>query len=105
MLAASAPGDGGICSKDEVDIRAEVVKPGARKYPEDFERAGLGGTVTLAYVIDSLGKIDPNALRTVRATTSPLEAAALAMLLTARLLPADRGRPTGCDEDTAGRQL
>jgi TonB family protein len=95
VLAASAPGNGGICSKDEVDIRAEVVKPGARKYPEDFERAGLGGTATLEYVIDSLGKIDPNSLRTVQATTSPLEAAALAMLLTARFLPADKRAANG----------
>jgi outer membrane biosynthesis protein TonB len=91
---AAAPSDrGAIWLVSVVSQRPVLRAPMRLVYPDSLRRLGLSGSVTLEFVLDTLGRAEPN-IRIVQAAHPALVAPAKAMILSARYRPARvRGRP------------
>lgn len=79
----------------EVDSAAvRDPESGAPIYPEELQRRGIEGWVTLQFVVDTLGHVEPSSVRVANSTSSAFTAAVLEAVPQMRYRPALRnGRP------------
>lgn len=91
--SGSALADAALAS-DLVDDPVVVLSQRPPRYPPALEVAGITGSVRLAFVVDTAGRVEPASLRVVEATAPGFESAAREALLATRFRPARaRGRP------------
>jgi outer membrane biosynthesis protein TonB len=89
LVGGSAPtGAGGLWTADSVDDPVEVIEQPAPRYPPVLAQAGVTGRVELEYVVDTLGRAEPESLRALTSTRPEFEAAARAAILGSRYRPA-----------------
>lgn len=89
-----SPASGVAWSATEVDDPARVLEAGRLRYPATLERAGVTGSVVLAFVVDTLGRVEPASVRVVTASHPGFEAPALEAVLASRFSAARaRGVP------------
>jgi hypothetical protein len=62
----------------------EVIEQPPLSYPPTLAQAGVTGRVELEYVVDTLGRAEPNSLRALTSTRPEFEASARAMVLGSR---------------------
>jgi TonB family protein len=77
-----------IFQESEVDDPPSLVTSGRLRYPPLLAEMGLGGAVTLTFVIDTDGKVDPSAIEILSATHSGFVEAAKEAVGTSRFHPA-----------------
>jgi TonB family protein len=100
-VADGVVGGTGVVARPDAIYEATTVLEGfapavllaqpAPKYPPVLHSAGLGGTVMLEFVIDTLGQVEPVSIRVVESTHRGFEDAARAAVLGARFQPARLG--------------
>lgn len=92
VLGTTLPGDPAApWSADQVDQPTELLGTVTPRYPEAFRRSGIAGTVTLRYVVDSVGRVERGSFQVVEATDSAFALAARDALAGARFRPARAG--------------
>lgn len=77
-----------ILSESEVDDSPVLTVPGALRYPSVLQAAGIEGSVTLSFVIDTLGHVEPDGITIDNASHPGFVAAARNAVLTSRFHPA-----------------
>ncbi len=77
-----------IFLESEVDELPSLLSPGRLRYPPVLAEAGIAGAVTLTFVIDAEGKVDPSAIEILAATHAGFVAAAKEAVSTSRFRPA-----------------
>lgn len=77
-----------IFREAEVDELPSLLTPGRLRYPAVLAEAGIAGAVTLAFVIDAEGRVDPAAIEILAATHAGFVAAAKEAVATSRFRPA-----------------
>jgi len=70
VVGGTGPVTGETYLEAQVDDPPELISAGPRRYPPVLERAGIGGTVTAEFVIDTTGHPEPNEFRIIN-TTNP----------------------------------
>ncbi|MEP7271414.1 MAG: energy transducer TonB, partial [Acidobacteriota bacterium] len=80
-----------ILRESEVDERPSLVVAGRQRYPTVLAEAGIGGSVTLSFVIDAEGKVEEEGIEVVQATHPGFVAAARETVLTSRFRAARKG--------------
>lgn len=95
LIAAPAGADGGtVWPAAAVDEPVRVIEPGRLRYPPVLERAGVGGSVVVEFIVDSIGGLEQGSEQVVSATAHEFEEAALEAVRASRFLPARaRGTP------------
>jgi protein TonB len=101
--AASGSGAGGDVGEggeepipvERADVGVEALRGNPRpRYPASLERAGVAGSVTARFVIDTLGRVEPASVEMLDATHPDFERAVREVLPRLRFRPATvRGRP------------
>ena len=77
-----------IFRETEVDELPSLLTPGRLRYPAVLADAGIGGAVTLTFVIDAEGRVDPAAIEILSATHLGFVEAAKEAVATSRFRPA-----------------
>jgi len=77
-----------VFQEAEVDELPDLVSPGRLRYPAVLAEAGINGAVTLTFVIDTAGRVDPSAIEIVSATQPGFVAAAKEAVSTSLFRPA-----------------
>jgi TonB family protein len=72
----------------EVDELPTLLSPGRLRYPPVLAEAGIAGSVTLTFVIDAEGRVDPAAIEILSATHPGFVEAAKEAVSTSRFHPA-----------------
>lgn len=77
-LQARCPraGSGDVYGETEVDERAELLSIPDAEYPRLLRRVGIGGTVIVQAVIDTLGRVVPGTLRVLSSPNAAFNAPA-----------------------------
>jgi protein TonB len=70
---------------------ASVISQPVPRYPASLEAAGLEGRVMVEFVIDAIGRVEPNSIRATGSTHPAFEAAARATILASVFRPAKLG--------------
>ncbi len=83
--AASSPRD---FTQEEVDIAVRYLGGGEPVYPQTLKQAGVAGRVTLRFVVDARGQVEPASVRVIGEALPAFEAAAREAILRARFEPA-----------------
>jgi TonB family protein len=86
--AFGAPMSGEPLTAGTVDDPVEVVEQPAPRYPAVLAEARIAGKVELAYIVDTLGRVEPGSLRILESTHPAFAAAAETTVLTSRYRPA-----------------
>lgn len=76
-----------ILSESEVDDSPVLMVPGTLRYPAVLQAAGIEGKVTLSFVIDTLGHVEPEGITIEGASNQGFEAAARDAVLTSGFRP------------------
>lgn len=86
---------GDVLTAADVDVRVSVDSGSfAPAFPDQLHRSGIGGRVTVEFIVDTLGEIEPGSTRIVSSTDSRFDEAVLTALLSAHFSPARlAGRP------------
>jgi TonB family protein len=88
VVGSGGTGDGsGIWSGAELATRL-LGKPEPPRYPAQLQQAGVEGTVSFKFVVDTLGRIDPTSIEVVESSHGQFTAAARATLDKLRFQPA-----------------
>jgi TonB family protein len=83
-----------VLTESEVDDLPVLLAAGALRYPAVFAAARVSGSVTLEFVIDVEGRVEPDGIRILSATHQGFVAAAQEAVQTTRFRPAKKaGRP------------
>ncbi len=77
-----------IFREAEVDELPQLLSAGRLRYPAVLAEAGIVGAVTLTFVIDAEGRVDPAAIEILSATHAGFIAAAQEAVATSRFRPA-----------------
>jgi TonB family protein len=78
---------------EEVDVPVSYLGGGEPVYPTALKQAGLSGSVTLQFVVDTAGRVEPASVKVMPRSTAGFESAAREAILRARFSPAGvRGR-------------
>jgi TonB family protein len=77
-----------VFTESDVDDLPSLIAPGRLRYPPVLAEAGIDGAVTLTFVIDTAGKIDPSGMEIVSATHPGFIEAAKEVVSTSRFRPA-----------------
>ncbi len=86
-------GVAGVFVSADVDDPAVAISQPAPRYPVEYERAGISGSVVLEYVIDATGHAEPGSVRIVSASHAAFVEAAREAILAGVYRPARyRGR-------------
>lgn len=91
VLPASGGGDGTTprdFTQEEVDIPVRYLGDGEPVYPQALKQAGVAGRVTLRFVVDARGQVEPASVRLIGQALPAFEAAAREAILRARFEPA-----------------
>ncbi|MBK6495580.1 MAG: energy transducer TonB [Gemmatimonadetes bacterium] len=88
--AAGDPGSigSGQFSSLEVDVPVRYIGGGEPVYPPALRKSGVAGEVTLQFVVNADGKVEPASVRVISSTLYGFEAAAREAILRARFEPA-----------------
>jgi len=70
VVGGTGPVTGDTYLEAQVDDPPELISAGPRRYPPVLERAGIGGSVTAEFVIDTTGHPEANEFRVIN-TTNP----------------------------------
>ena len=77
----------------EVDDPVQLLEQPSVRYPPALAQAGVAGRVELEFVVDTVGRVEPNSIRPVASAQPEFEAAARHAILVSRFRPARwRGR-------------
>lgn len=84
----------GLLTAAAVDDPVGIIEQPDPRYPAALAQAQVAGRVELAYVVDTVGLVEPGSLRTLMSTHPAFEAAARGSVLASRYRPARlrRGR-------------
>jgi TonB family protein len=86
------PGDStgatGIPGATQVDEPAVAIYQPSPRYPPVLQQAGIEGRVTVEFVIDTLGRMEPESLRVLDSSNAGFNAAAVETLRLSRFRPA-----------------
>lgn len=82
---ATAPRD---FTQEEVDIPVRYLGGGEPVFPAALKQAGVAGRVTLRFVVDARGQVEPASVRLIGQALPAFEAAAREAILRARFEPA-----------------
>ena len=89
-----APAATRVYTRAETADPAEIVSQPAPKYPPVFASAGIGGAVTLQFVVDTLGNVEPGSVKVLEASHDPFATAAVQAIKASRFRPGRmRGEP------------
>ena len=77
-----------VFSESEVDDLPSLLSPGRLRYPAVLADAGIDGAVTLTFVIDTTGKVDPSGIEVLSTTHPGFVAAAREAVSTSLFRPA-----------------
>lgn len=88
--AAGDPGSigSGQFSQTEVDVPVHYIGGGEPNYPPALRKSGVAGEVTLQFVVNADGKVEPGSVQVISSTLYGFEAAAREAILRARFEPA-----------------
>jgi protein TonB len=86
---SALPGAGQALEEHAVDRAARVLSAPPPRYPERIRRMGIGGRVVVQFVIDTLGRVEPDGIRVVQSAHAELSEAVLAALPGLRFVPAE----------------
>ncbi len=82
---------GDVLTAADVDVRIGLDSGTfAPDFPDQLYRSGIGGRVTVEFIVDTLGAIEPGSTRIVSSTESRFDEAVLTALLSASFSPARR---------------
>ena len=87
-FSPGAPMPGEALTAGTVDEPVEVVEQPAPRYPAVLAEARIPGRVELAYIVDTLGRVEPGSLRILESTHRAFAATAETTVLTSRYRPA-----------------
>lgn len=83
-----------VLTESEVDDLPVLLAPGALRYPAVLAAARIDGAVTLEFVIDTEGRVEPDGVRVLSTTHDGFTAAAQEAVRTTRFRPAKKnGHP------------
>jgi protein TonB len=81
-------------TSSEVDQPATVISQPRPRYPSVLQAAGLTGQVTIEFVIDTTGRVEPASVRIVASSHPGFESSATETILGSRFHPGKvRGMP------------
>lgn len=87
------PAAGALFESRTVDRDVRVMRERAPRYPDALRAAGVSGVVTVRFVVDTLGRIEPGSLQVIESPNEQFTAAVLAVLRDTRFSPGEaRGR-------------
>jgi len=89
--ARSAPGGGQPLRAGEVDEPARRLATVAPIYPAPLRAAGLEGAVRVAFIVDTVGRVEPASVRTVAASHAGFVESAEAAVRAQQFAPARKG--------------
>ena len=78
----------GVLTESEVDDPPSLVAAGPLRYPQVLREAGITGSVTLAFIIDTEGRVEEQGVEVVSATHPGFVAAATETIRASRFHPA-----------------
>jgi protein TonB len=96
VAAAPAAAQGTAYSLNQLDTPPRLASQEmtarllARSYPPALKRAGITGSVQLEFVVDSAGRVEPETIRVLDATSEELAAAARSVATDIRFRPGVR---------------
>ena len=79
----------GIASDNVVDTPVRVLAERVPTYPEMLRSAGISGSVTMQFVIDTLGRVEPASLRVLASNHELFTRSVVASLRQARFTPGE----------------
>ncbi|MBK7596130.1 MAG: energy transducer TonB [Gemmatimonadetes bacterium] len=93
LIGSGATGDPGAIGSGqfsplEVDVPVHYLGGGEPVYPPALRKSGVAGEVTLQFVVNADGKVEPESVRVIGSTLYGFEAAAREAILRARFEPA-----------------
>jgi protein TonB len=74
--------------QEDVDDPVQPISFPQPRYPPAMQQAGIAGRVEVQYVVDTLGRAEPNSWRVIRSTHQSFEAPAREAIMRARFKPA-----------------
>lgn len=80
---------GGAVSGETVDTPVRVLSERVPAYPETLRSAGIAGTVTMQFVIDTIGRVEPSSLRVLATSHELFTRAVVTSLRQARFTPGE----------------
>lgn len=95
-VGRAAPGDldavvGAVREAGEVEEPLRVLEDAMPRYPEALQRAGIAGRVTLEFVVDTLGRVEPGSVVVIATPSEALVPLARESILATRFTPARAG--------------
>ena len=88
------PAAGAIFDSRTVDRDVRITRERAPRYPDALRAAGVSGVVTLRFVVDTAGRIEPGSLHVIESPNEQFTAAVFAALRDTRFSPGEsHGRP------------
>jgi TonB family protein len=91
VIPAAGSGDGATprdFTQEEVDIPVRYLGGGEPVFPAALKQAGVAGRVTLRFVVDARGQVEPASVRVIGQALPAFELAAREAILRARFEPA-----------------
>jgi TonB family protein len=77
-----------ILTESEVDELPALITAGVLRYPTILQESGIDGSVTLTFVIDTEGRVEPDGIQVLSSTQAGFVPAAEQAVLTSRFHPA-----------------
>ena len=87
-IGGDPPGTTAVLTESEVDDPPSLLTAGPLRYPPVLREAGITGSVTLAFVIDTEGRVEERGVEVVSATHPGFVAAATETIRASRFHPA-----------------
>ena len=78
----------GLRDELEVDDPVQLLEQPPVGYPPALAQASVAGRVELEFVVDTLGRVEPQSVRTLASTHTEFETAARRAVLSSRFRPA-----------------
>ncbi|NIM48262.1 MAG: TonB family protein [Gemmatimonadales bacterium] len=91
-LGITVPGLAQVPTEQELDEPVERLSCPLPPYPANLRQAGIEGSVTLRFIVDSTGRVEQGSVAVVSATDPGFEAPAREMILNCQFRP---GRVAG----------
>ncbi|MEO8448215.1 MAG: TonB family protein [Gemmatimonadota bacterium] len=82
----SNPIEAAVFREDEIDEPARVLSQPAPRFPPVLRAAGRAGRVTLQFIVDTAGHVEPGSVRVVEASDPGFEASATDVVLHSRFV-------------------
>lgn len=80
-----------VLAESQVDELPELIASGALRYPAVLRESGIEGSVTVTFIIDAEGRVEPDGVQVLAATQQGFVPAATEAVLTSRFRPARKG--------------